>query len=266
MKPATVMPNGPRGGGELARSGIDGKAALVTGASKGIGRSIALKLADMGARVAVNYNSSPEAAAKVAATITEGGGEAMAVHADVSDLVQVTDMVKRVTDEWGSLDILVNNAGIIDDQFLVRMSDQAWHRVIDVNLNGTFYCTRAAIRGMIRGRWGRIINIGSVVEGRGNQAQTNYTASKAAIVGFSKALAKEVATRNITVNVVNPGYFETETTSVLSDEVRERWLSAIPQGHFGEVDDIAHMLGYLADENAKYITGQVIAVDGGMAV
>ena len=240
--------------------------ALVTGASKGIGRGIALRLAEMGVNVAVNYNTSAEAASQVEAEVREAGVESLTVHADVSDLQQVKAMVDRVQKEWGHVDILVNNAGIIDDGLLVRMSDDSWERVIDTNLNGTFYCTRAALRTMLRRRWGRIINIGSVVGLRGNPGQANYTASKAGIIGFSKALAKEVATRNITVNTVAPGYLETETTAVLTDEQKAYWLSVIPQGHFGEVDDIAHLVAYLASDKAKYITGQAISVDGGMAV
>jgi 3-oxoacyl-[acyl-carrier protein] reductase len=223
-------------------------------------------LAEQGVRVAVNYNSSPDAAGDVVDAITSAGGSAFAVQADVADLDQVTAMVKSVEEELGAVEILVNNAGIINDQLLMRMSDDAWRQVIDINLNGTFYCTRAVLRNMVRARWGRVINIGSVVGLRGNPAQTNYSASKAAIIGFTKALAKEVANRNITANVVTPGYFETETTSILTDEQKARWLSVIPQGHFGEADDVAHMVAYLADEKAKYVTGQVISVDGGMAV
>ena len=238
----------------------------MTGASKGIGRGIALRLAEMGINVAVNYNTSADAAAQVEAEVKEAGVESLTVQADVSDLGQVKAMVSRVQKEWGHVDILVNNAGIIDDGLLVRMSDDSWERVIDTNLNGTFYCTRAALRTMLRRRWGRIINIGSVVGLRGNPGQTNYTASKAGIIGFTKALAKEVATRNITVNTVTPGYLETETTSVLTDEQKAYWLSVIPQGHFGEVDDIAYLVAYLASDKAKYITGQAISVDGGMAV
>ena len=251
---------------ELGNSDLSGRTALVTGASKGIGRAIALRLAEKGARVAVNYKSSAEAAEEVAGTIAERGGEALSVQADVSDLSQVTAMIETVGDRWDQVDILVNNAGVIDDGLLVRMSDEAWERVISTNLNGTFYCTRAVLRAMLRARWGRIVNIGSVVGIRGNAGQANYSASKAAVIGFTKAVAKEVATRNITVNAVTPGYLETETTSVLTQEQKDYWLSVIPQGHFGEVDDIAHMVTFLADEKAKYITGQVISVDGGMAV
>jgi 3-oxoacyl-[acyl-carrier protein] reductase len=245
---------------------LDDKIALVTGSSKGLGKAIAIRLAEKGVRVAVNYNTSPDAAGEVVKAITDAGGSAIAVKADVSNLDQVVAMVKHVEEELGAVEILVNNAGIINDQLLMRMSDEAWQQVIDINLNGTFYCTRAVLRNMVRARWGRIINIGSVVGMRGNPAQTNYSASKAAIMGFTKALAKEVATRNITANVVTPGYFETETTAILTDEQKAYWLNAIPQGHFGEVDDVAHMVTYLADEKAKYITGQVISVDGGMAV
>lgn len=245
---------------------ITGKTALVTGASKGIGRGVALKLAEMGARVVVNYNTSLDAATEVAHAISENGGEAIAIQADVSDVDQVSVMVEKVQDMWEAVDILVNNAGIIDDGLLVRMSDRAWERVIDTNLNGTFYCTRAVLRAMIRKRWGRIINIGSVVGIRGNAGQVNYSASKAAVIGFTKALSKELATRNITVNAVTPGYLETETTAVLNQDQKDYWLSVIPQGHFGEVDDIAHTVAFLADEKSKYITGQIISVDGGMAV
>ena len=247
-------------------SGQNGKTALVTGAAKGLGRAVALKLAEMGANVAINYNTSADEAAEVASEVAETGVRSMVVQADVSDLEQVKSMVREVEKGLGKVDILVNNAGIIDDGLLVRMSDKSWHRVIDVNLHGTFYCTRAVLRTMLRSRWGRIINIGSVVGLRGNAGQVNYSASKAAVVGFTKALAKEVATRGITVNAVMPGYVETETTSVLSDEQRAYWLSVIPQGHFGESQDIAYMVGFLADERAGYVTGQIVSVDGGMAV
>jgi 3-oxoacyl-[acyl-carrier protein] reductase len=250
----------------LSKSDIEGKTALVTGASKGIGKAISLSLAELGIKVAVNYNSSEAQAEEVAKEIQDAGGESLVVQADVSNLEQVTAMVDKVNDAWGQVDILVNNAGIISDGLLMRMSDEAWHRVIGVNLNGTFHCSRAVLRTMVRQRWGRIINIGSVVGIRGNMGQTNYSASKAAILGFSKSLAKEVATRNITVNVVTPGYISTETVADLTKVQKDRIMTWIPQGHFGEPEDVANMVAYLVTEKASYVTGQVISVDGGMAI
>lgn len=250
----------------MGDNSIAGKVALITGSAKGIGRGIALRLAEKGVKVALNYHTSGEGAERVAAAVAEKGGKALVVQADVANLAQVVAMVKKVEDVWQQVDILVNNAGVIDDGLLVRMSDHAWDRVISVNLNGTFYCTRAVLRKMLRQKWGRIINIGSVVGIRGNAGQANYAASKAAVIGLTKSLAKEVATRNITVNAVTPGYLETDTTSVLTQEQKDHWLSVIPQGHFGEVDDIAHIVTFLSGHSAKYITGQVISVDGGMAV
>ena len=245
---------------------LEGKTALITGASKGIGRELAIRLAEKGAQVAVNYNSSPAAADEVVAKLTSIGVRSFPVQADVAALDQVKSMVKEVENEWGPIEILVNNAGIIDDTHVIRMSDDAWHRVIDVNLHGTFYTTRAALRQMMVNRWGRIINIGSIVGLRGNATQTNYTASKAAVIGFTKALAKEVASRNITANVVTPGYFETETTSVLSEEMKQYWRDRTPMGRFGELEEVSHMVAFLALPQASYITGQVISVDGGLAV
>ena len=245
---------------------IEGRSALVTGASKGIGRAVALRLAEKGVRVAVNFNTSADAAEQVASAIREMGVEAMTVHADVGRLDQVGEMIESVNDAWGQVDILVNNAGIIDDTLMVRMSDEQWESVLSTNLNGTFYCTRAVLRTMLRRRWGRIISIGSVVGLRGNAGQVNYAASKAGIVGFTKALAKEVATRGITVNAVTPGYISTDTVDVLPQRLKDKILTWIPQGHFGEVDDVAHLVAYLAGSNAKYVTGQVISVDGGLAI
>lgn len=250
----------------MSNTDIEPKIALVTGASKGIGKAICFELARMGVKVAVNYNSSKSEAEQVVHAIVKGGGEAIKVHADVSNLEQVNAMVDRVTDTLGEVSILVNNAGIINDGLLMRMSDEAWHRVMGVNLNGTFYCTRAVLRHMVRRRWGRIINIGSVVGIRGNVGQTNYSSSKAAIIGFTKSLAKEVATRNITVNAVTPGYISTETVAGLSQRQKDTIMTWIPQGKFGDTDDVAHMVAYLASEKANYVTGQIISVDGGMAI
>ena len=175
-------------------------------------------------------------------------------------------MIKEIENKLGSIDILVNNAGIIDDKHLIRMSDDSWHNVINTNLNGTFYCTRAVLRKMISNKWGRIINISSIVGIRGNPTQTNYTASKAAVIGFTKALAKEVATKNITANVITPGYYETETTSILTPEMKKFWLERIPQNKFGDVENVATLARFLAGQDSNYITGQVISVDGGLAI
>ena len=220
----------------------------------------------MGASVAVNYHSSKAAASETEKLIKNYGVDSLTVRADVGNLDDVNSMIDSVNDRFGQIDILVNNAGIIDDGLLLRMTDEAWKNVIDTNLNGTFYCTRAVIRSMVRSRWGRVINVGSVVGLRGNVGQTNYTASKAGIIGFTYALAKEVATRNITVNTVTPGYVNTETVEGLTQKQKDMIMNWIPMQRFGEVDDIAGMIGYLASPRASYVTGQVISVDGGMAI
>lgn len=250
----------------MGKSDISGRFALVTGASKGIGKASALKLGEQGVNVAVNYNSSQREAENTVEQLVALGVEAFAVKGDVSNLEQVTGMVDEVSERFGQVDILVNNAGIISDSLLIRMSDQAWDDVITTNLSGTFYCTRAVLRGMIRRRWGRIINIGSVVGIRGNIGQVNYSASKAGIIGFTKALAKEVASRSITVNTVTPGYINTDTVDVLPQATKDRIMTWIPQGHFGEVDDVAHMVAFIASEKARYMTGQIVSIDGGMAI
>ena len=245
---------------------LKGKYALVTGAAKGIGRASALELAKRGGSVVGNYHSSKDAADNTVSEIKSYGVDSFSVKADVGNLNQVNNMIDKTTDRFGQIDILVNNAGIIDDGLLLRMSDVSWERVINTNLNGTFYCSRSVIRSMVRTRWGRIINIGSVVGLRGNVGQTNYTASKAAINGFTFALAKEVATRNITVNTITPGYINTDTVEGLSGKQKETIMTWIPMQKFGDVDDIAAMVGFLASEKAKYVTGQIISVDGGMAI
>lgn len=245
---------------------LKGKTALVTGASKGIGKASALKLASMGANIAVNYFSSEDEALDTVKEVQSLGVEAFAVQANVGKLNEVDSMISEIIKKFEKIDILINNAGIIQDGLLLRMSDEAWSKVIDTNLNGTFYCSRAAIKLMFKSRWGRIINIGSVVGLRGNVGQTNYSASKAAINGFTFALAKEVATRNITVNTITPGYINTETVEVLSDKQKDAIMNWIPMQKFGEVEDISNMVGYLASNNAKYITGQTISIDGGMAI
>ena len=250
----------------MSGTGVEGKHALVTGASKGIGRASALRIAELGIKVAVNYNSSPDEAEQVAREIRDMGGEAFTVHADVSDLAQVNRMVDAVLERWGAVDILVNNAGIIDDGLMIRMADDQWRRVMQVNLDGAFFCARALLRQMLRLRWGRIINIGSVVGIRGNAGQVNYAASKAGMIGLTKSLAKEVATRGITVNTVTPGYVKTDTVDVLPQKLKDEVLSRIPMGRFGMPDEIARIVAFLASEQSDYITGQVISVDGGLAV
>ena len=250
----------------MHQENLKGKYALVTGAAKGIGRASALELAKRGVSVVVNYHSSKDAADNTVSEIKSYGVDSFSVRADVGNLDQVNNMIDKTTDLFGQIDILVNNAGIIDDGLLLRMSDTSWERVINTNLNGTFYCSRSVIRSMVRTRWGRIINIGSVVGLRGNIGQTNYTASKAAINGFTFALAKEVATRNITVNTITPGYINTDTVEGLSEKQKETIMTWIPMQKFGEVEDIATMVGFLASEKAKYVTGQIISVDGGMAI
>ena len=243
---------------------IDGKVALITGGSRGIGRAIALRLARDGVKIAVNYRSNEDAARHVVDAVAETGGEAMAVAADVSQSAAVDDMVKRVLDTLGGIDILVNNAGIIHDSLLMRMAEEVWDDVVNTNLKGTYNCTKASLRHMVRQRWGRIISVVSVVGLEGNPGQSNYAASKAGVIAFSRSIAKEVASRNITVNAVAPGYISTEIVADLSPEFKELIMSRIPQNRFGTVEDVANMVGYLASEEAGYITGEVIRVDGGI--
>ena len=242
------------------------KVALVTGASRGIGRAIALHLASRGARVAINYHTQEEAAEQVAAAIHHGGGEAFTFKADVSDPGEVALMVGEVLQRWGHLDILVNNAGITRDGLLMRLQEEDWDAVVDTNLKGAFLCARAVIRPMVRQRWGRVINISSVVGIMGNPGQTNYAASKAGLLGFTKSLAKEVASRNITVNAITPGYVMTDIVEGLSDRLRRQILSRIPTSRFGTPEDVAQIVTFLASEETSYITGQVISVDGGLGI
>ena len=242
------------------------RCALITGASRGIGRAAALRLAAAGHRIAVNYNTHPEDAEDVANEIRSGGGEAIIVGADVSDRAAVEEMFRETTDKLGPVEILINNAGIIQDSLLMRMKDDDFKRVLDTNIYGTYFCSRMAVAPMVRGRWGRIINVTSVVGIRGNVGQTNYAASKAAVHGFTKSLAKEVATRNVTVNAVAPGYVSTATTNVLPQRVKDQVLTRIPFGRFGTPDEIAPTIAFVASEDARYMTGCVIPVDGGMAI
>jgi len=243
---------------------LSGKVALVTGASRGIGRAIAIYLAKLGAKVAVNYASSEEQAMDVIKTIHSSGGQAIPVQGDVSRSSDVEAMVKRVLDEWGTIDILVNNAGINRDTLLIRMKEEDWDRVMEINLKGVYYCTQAVSKIMIKKRQGKIINISSVVGIVGNAGQANYAAAKAGIIGFSKSMAKELAPRNIQVNVIAPGFIETDMTEALSDSIKEGILSQIPNGRYGKPEEVAYVVAFLASDLSQYITGQVIHVDGGM--
>ena len=242
------------------------KTALITGGAKGLGRAVAIALAKEGINVIINYKSSKVEADDVANRIQNDGGVARTIQFDVADVSQVDMKIKEVSEEVGGIDILVNNAGIIQDGLVLRMDNSSWANVIETNLSGAFFCSRAVLRKMVSNRWGRIINIGSVVGDRGNAGQVNYSASKAGLIGFTKALSKELAARNITVNIVNPGYVETETTSVLTEQQKNQWLSLIPVGRFGESEEIANLVAFLASNKASYITGQVIAIDGGLSV
>jgi 3-oxoacyl-[acyl-carrier protein] reductase len=246
--------------------GLNGKVAVVTGASRGIGRAIALELAARGARVVVNYHRSEQAAQEVVSQIQANGGEAVAFQADVSDFQQAQALIKFALETFGDLHILVNNAGITRDTLLMTMSEEDWDEVIRTNLKSTFNCSKAAIRHMIRKRYGRIINIASVAGQMGNAGQTNYSASKAGQIGFTKALAREVASRNITVNAIAPGFVDTEILNTMPRETLEAALKLVPLGRMGRPEEIAFAVAFLASDQAAYITGQVLGVDGGMAM
>jgi|TARA_B110000263_G_C15229519_1_gene473924 3-oxoacyl-[acyl-carrier protein] reductase len=246
---------------------INNKNALITGSSKGIGRAIAIELAKQGVNIVINYNRShAEAESLRLELIKDHEVKAEIIKGDVSKKDDCKNIVSKTIELYGSLDILVNNAGIIDDSLLIRMNDDAWEKVLRTNLDSVFHCSKPALKSMLKNKWGRILNIGSVVGIRGNIGQANYAASKAGMIGFTKSLAKEVAKRNITVNTITPGYINTETVDVLKQEQKDNIMKWIPQGHFGEVEDIAYLAGFICSEKAKYMTGQVISVDGGMAI
>lgn len=245
---------------------FENKIVLVTGAGRGIGASIAKRFASEGAEVIVNYSGNDEAAQKTVDEITATGGQAQKYKCSVNDSESVKVMIDEIIKEFGRIDILVNNAGITKDGLMLRMTDEDFDRVIDVNLKGTFNCTKYVSKYMLKQKSGKIINISSVVGLSGNAGQVNYSASKAGIIGITKSAAKELSSRGITVNAVAPGYVDTDMTKVLSDNIRNEILKNIPLQRMGNVEDISNCVVFLASEDASYITGQVISVDGGMHI
>lgn len=245
---------------------LKGKVAVVTGASRGIGKAIAEHLAKNGATVIINYNGSFERAKEVETEICQDGGIAEAIQCDVADFSACENFIADVIKKYGRIDILVNNAGITRDNLMMKMKEEDFDAVISTNLKGAFHCMKFASRQMLKQKSGKIINISSVSGVMGNAGQTNYSASKAGIIGLTKSAARELASRHITVNAIAPGFIQTEMTDVLSDSVKMAVTAQIPLGKFGQPEDVAHMAVFLASENADYITGQVICVDGGMAM
>lgn len=243
---------------------LNNKVALITGGSRGIGKEIALELAKNGVNIAITYANNLQKAKEVLDDIKSYEVKAVAIKANVSVEEDVLQMIKTIEDELGTIDILVNNAGVTKDNLIIRMKEEDWDEVIDVNLKGTFLCTKAVSRIMMKKKYGKIINITSVVGIMGNAGQGNYSASKAGVIGFTKSMARELASRGIRVNAIAPGFIETDMTDVLKDEIKEAMLKSIPLNSFGNPKDIANLVVFLASEKSDYITGQVINVDGGM--
>jgi 3-oxoacyl-[acyl-carrier protein] reductase len=245
---------------------LTGQVAVVTGGSRGIGRAIAVALAQSGADVVIFYAGNHTAAEETVSEIQKAGRKGLALQVDVSKAEQVDNAFKQVLEEFGRVDILVNNAGITRDNLLMRMKEEDWDQVIDTNLKGVFLCTKAVTRAMIKQRRGRIINISSVVGVIGNPGQANYVAAKAGVIGFTKTMAKELASRGITVNAIAPGFIETDMTAVLDEQYKKAMLELIPLGRFGKAEDVAEAVKFLASDAASYITGQTLHVDGGMVM
>lgn len=250
----------------LGNKFLEGKVALITGGAKGIGGKITEVFASYGASVAINYSGSEEAAGKLAERIESEGGKALIYKCNVADFESVKEMIDKVIKDFGRLDILVNNAGITKDNLMLRMSEEEFDRVIDVNLKGAFNCMKHVTRSMLKQKYGKIINISSVVGVHGNSGQVNYSASKAGIIGMTKSMAKEVGVKGICVNAIAPGFIDTDMTQVLSEDVKENINKSIPMGKMGTVEDIAQTAAFLASDAANYVTGQVIGVDGGMGM
>ncbi|HWQ72838.1 MAG TPA: 3-oxoacyl-[acyl-carrier-protein] reductase [Desulfitobacteriaceae bacterium] len=245
---------------------LNGSVAVVTGAARGIGRAIALELAAAGAKVVVNDVGNLDQAEETVKQIMGAGSEAMFIQADVTNASDVDRLVSTTLEKYGKIDILVNNAGITRDNLLIRMKEEDWDRVLNINLKSVFLCTKAVSRGMLKQRSGAIVNIASVVGIFGNPSQANYAASKAGIIGFTKSTAKELASRGIRVNAVAPGYISTDMTAILPDEIKKEFIKGIPLGHMGTAEEVAKAVLFLVSPAASYITGQILAVDGGMAM